>query len=82
MTSRTRRETMHFPAPFTVPGFARTIPAGAYEVETEDELLEQLSFRAWHRLSTTIRIPTGAASYQLIQANPADLEAAGGRVSE
>ena len=81
MTTRTTRDMMVFPAPFSLPGFPGTIPAGTYEVETEEELLGQLSFRAYHRLSTTIRIPIGSTSYQMVRVNPADLEAAGGEIS-
>lgn len=81
MSSRTKREMMSFAAPFTVPGLEGAIPAGTYEVETEEELLEELSFPAYRRVSTTIRLPVpggGASSYQVVRVDPADLEAAGG----
>lgn len=76
MTTRTKRETLSFTVPFKLPGVEGTVPAGEYEVETEEELLEQLSFRAYHRLSTRIRIPLSDASYQSFSVDPADLEAA------
>ena len=82
MTTRTRYETVTFPTAFTLPGVDGTIPPGSYEVATEEELLEQLSFPAYHRLSTTMRIPMtggGSASYQVVRVDPADLEAAQGK---
>jgi hypothetical protein len=72
-------ETVTFTTPFSLPGVEGIIPPGTYEVATEEELLEQLSFRAYHRLGTSIRIPVpggGPASYQVISIEPRDLEAA------
>ena len=82
MTTRTRRETVTFAAPFSLPGVEGKIAPGAYEVETEEEILEELSFRAYRRLATTIRIPIpggGLHSYQVIRVDPADLQAALGK---
>jgi hypothetical protein len=84
VTDRTKREMMSFAEAFTLPGLEGSIPAGSYEVETEEELLEQLSFPVYRRVSTTIRLPMqggGASSYQIVRVDPADLSAAGGKRS-
>ena len=47
MTTRSRRETVHFKHPFRIKGIDRSLPPGAYEVVTDDEMIEGLSFRAF-----------------------------------
>ena len=73
---RTRRESVTFPSPFALPGLDGLQPAGTYVVETDEELLEQLSFTAYHRISTSIVVPLGGGSYQMIKVAPDVLEAA------
>jgi len=54
-------------------------PPGTYTIETDEELLEQLSFAVYHRVSTSIILPLkrgGSGSYELIKIDPAELEAA------
>jgi hypothetical protein len=54
-------------------------PPGTYTIETDEELLDQLSFTAYHRVSTSIVLPlrrSGSGSYQMIKIDPAELEAA------
>jgi hypothetical protein len=67
---------MTFSSPFTLPGLEGLQPAGTYVVETDEELLEQLSFTAYHRISTSIVVPLGGESYQMIKVAPEILEAA------
>ena len=55
MTTRTTSRTIAFRRPFLLRGFDSERPAGAYVVDTEEELLESLSFPAWTRVATTIR---------------------------
>lgn len=76
MTIRTRRESVTFASPFALPGLEGLQPAGTYVVETDEELLEQLSFTAYHRVSTSIVMPLGGGSYQMIKVAPELLEAA------
>ena len=79
MTLRTRRETVTFAQPFTVPGADGTQPAGAYTVETDEEAIEGLSFLAWRRIATVIVLPVphgGAGSFQAVTVDPHLLEAA------
>jgi hypothetical protein len=44
MTTRSRRETVHFKHPFQIKGVDRLLPPGAYEVSTDEEMIEGLSF--------------------------------------
>jgi hypothetical protein len=46
MTIRSRRETVTFKHPFRIRGIDRLLPAGAYEVVTDEETIEGLSFEA------------------------------------
>ena len=71
MPNRTRREDVVFKRPFLLKGWVEPHPAGTYDVETEEELIEGLSFPAYRRLSTTItRRPTKPGA--LVQAIPID----------
>lgn len=56
MTSRTTTSTVTFVYPFVLPGYSNELPAGTYEVIAEDELLANLSFTAYRRIATHIRI--------------------------
>ena len=62
MPLRTSRRNVTFRRPFALRGLEGMQPAGTYEVETDEELLEQLSFPVWHRTATTIRLPLGGSS--------------------
>lgn len=57
MTIRSRRETVTFKHPFRIRGIERLLPAGAYEVITDEEMIEGLSFSAYRRLATMIVVP-------------------------
>ena len=61
MTIRSRRETVVFRHPFHLRGTERTFPAGSYEVITDEEMIEGLSFPAWHRVATMITVPAEGA---------------------
>jgi hypothetical protein len=69
--NRTRREDIVFKRPFALKGWAEPQPAGAYAVDTEEELIEGLSFPAYRGVSTTItRQATRAGA--LVEAIPVD----------
>ena len=72
MLSRTRREDMVVRHPFSLKGWAEPQPAGTYAVETEEELIEGLSFPAYRRVSTTITRRATRAAGALVQAIPVD----------
>jgi hypothetical protein len=57
MTVRSRRETITFRHPFRIKGIARELPAGAYDIVSDEELIEGLSFPCYRRVSTVIMVP-------------------------
>jgi len=54
---RSRRETVTFRHPFQIRGVDRLLPPGAYEVVTDEEMIEGLSFPAFRRVATMIMVP-------------------------
>jgi hypothetical protein len=76
MTTRTRRETVHFKHPFRLDGVDRSLPPGAYEVVTDEEMIEGLSFPSFRRLATMIMVPGAAphvSTVEMITISPLDL---------
>ncbi len=75
MPNRTRREDMVFKHPFSLKGWSEPLPAGTYAVETEEELIEGLSFPAYRRVSTTItrQAARPGALVQAIAVDPREL---------
>ena len=76
---RTTRETVTFERPFYLGAVDELQPAGTYEVDVDEELIEGLSFLAYRRVATTIYLPLGPGSIGSVQAiavDPGDLEAA------
>jgi hypothetical protein len=57
MTIRSRRETITFRRPFRIRGIDRLLPPGAYEVITDEEMIEGLSFASFRRVATMIMVP-------------------------
>ncbi len=79
MPERTTVRTVTFRHPFSLSDLDGQQPAGTYGVETVDTTLDNLSFIAYRRVSTTIIIPPiGVASRQrqMIVIDPLELEAA------
>src|SRR5204863_5201900 len=63
MTVRSRSETIVFKHPFRLKAVGRELPAGTYEVLTDDEMIEGLSFPCYRRVATMIMVP-GAPPYR------------------
>lgn len=57
MTLRSRREVVTFKHAFQIRGIDRLLPAGDYEVITDEEMIEGLSFAAFRRVATLIIVP-------------------------
>jgi hypothetical protein len=79
VTLRTSRRTVAFTRPFSLRGVDGVQPAGTYAVETDEELLESLSFPVYRRVATTIFLPSrpgGMVSGQLVTIDPLELAAA------
>jgi len=77
MTIRTSSKTVTFRRRFWLKGVDRSLPPADYRVVTDEELIEGLSFPAYHRVSTAIFVPapTGSA-VEMVTIDPLDLEAA------
>lgn len=78
MESRLTTRVVEFRRPFRLSARTGPLPAGRYQVDTEEEMLTGLSFPAWRRTSMTI-MRHGLASGRLVQSlaiTPAELAAA------
>ena len=76
MTTRSRRETVHFRHPFRIRGVDRLLSAGAYEVVSDEEMIEGLSFPCFRRVATMIMVPGEAprsSSVEMISISSVDL---------
>jgi hypothetical protein len=76
MTTRSRRETLSFKHPFRIKGIDRLLSAGDYEVITDEEMIEGLSFPSFRRVATMIMVPGApprSSSMEMISINSIDL---------
>lgn len=76
MTTRTRGETVTFLHPFKLSGADDMLPAGRYLVETDEALLQNLSFPAYRRLSSVIHLAGRPGRSELTRVVPLDSEPA------
>lgn len=78
MTSRTTASTVTFAYPFTIAGCSDERPAGNYEITTEENLLQNLSFAAYRRTVTHLRIEglKGTGHTEMRPIDPSNLELA------
>ena len=77
MITRTHRTTSSFTRPFRLRGVDHLLPSGTYEVVTEEELIEGLSFPVYRRVSTIMLVPGRLAStLEMVTVDPIDLAAA------
>lgn len=79
MPTRTHRESVTFHAPFSLAGIDRLLPAGSYEVVTDEELIEGLSFPVYCRVATMMLVPAQSSqlsSLEMLTVDPRDLAAA------
>jgi hypothetical protein len=78
MTTRTTRKTVTFRHPFILEGVDQTLPAGEYQVVTDEELIEELSFPVYRRTSTMMFVPAQSHgnSIEMVTIDPRDLQAA------
>lgn len=76
MTIRSRREVVTFKHPFQIRGVDRLLPAGAYEVVTDEEMIEGLSFASFRRVATMIIVPAAdsrGSTMEMISIGSVDL---------
>jgi hypothetical protein len=74
MLSRTTTRTVTFLMPFSIVAANQELPAGAYLVETDEELIQGLSFPAYRRVGTFLRIPQLRGSSDRLHSVPVDPE--------
>src|SRR6202044_407067 len=76
MTMRSRRETITFQHPFRIRGIDRLLPSGAYEIITDEEMIEGLSFASYRRVATMIMVPAApprGSTMEMISIGSVDL---------
>ncbi len=79
MTTRTSKKTVTFRRPFFLSGFDEVLPAGAYCVEADEELLEGISYSAYRRILTVIHLhadPGRPGVERFLTIDPNELDAA------
>lgn len=79
MPVRSTETTVTFKRPFTLPELDRPQPAGTYRLVTDEEEISGLSFLAFRRIATMLRLPsltTSGKPEQMISIDVADLAAA------
>jgi hypothetical protein len=81
MTTRTKRDKVIFHHAFRLKTTDRLLPAGEYDVVTDEELIEGVSFPAYRRIGSWILAPnrSGTLSTEMVAIDPADLAAAQAR---
>ena len=74
MTTRTAYRTVTFHQPFTLGGIDGLLAPGAYDIGTDEESIETLSFLAWRRVATTIQVQRNGA-IETHRIDPVELDA-------
>ena len=78
MMTRTNRKIVVFSKPFLLNGVDRILPPGDYQVVTDEELIEALSFPVYRRIATMIMVPgqSHASTVEMVTIDPSDLQEA------
>jgi hypothetical protein len=79
MPTRSTETTVLFRRPFVLPELDKPQPAGTYGVVTDEDEIQGLSFLAFQRVGTLLRLPalaTSAGLEQMVPIDPAGLSAA------
>jgi hypothetical protein len=78
MGVRTRRHKVTFNNPFMLEAASRKLPAGTYEVVTDEELIEGLSCPPYRRVATMMIAPgpTSSSTTEMLTVDPSDLTVA------
>jgi hypothetical protein len=76
--TRSNSKTVVFNHPFELKGVDRVLPPGNYRVVTDEELIQELSFPVYRRISTMIFVPgqTYNTSIEMVAIDPRHLQAA------
>ena len=76
MTVRTTKTAVTFANSFVLGDFDEVLPPGTYDVETDEELLQDLSFHAYRRVLTLIHLSGPRGLSRVLTVDPNDLDAA------
>jgi hypothetical protein len=79
MPVRTSHKTVTFTRPFRLSAIDELQAAGTYTVQTDEQLLPDVSFVAWRRIATLIFLPSrpgGAFVERMVTIDPLELETA------
>ncbi|MBL9033402.1 MAG: hypothetical protein JNN33_01490 [Rhodospirillaceae bacterium] len=79
MTTRTTQRIVTFTRPFRLGESCEQYPAGRYTIETDEELLEDVSFPAYLRRATMMQLiadPRRPGITEVVTIDPQQLEAA------
>ena len=79
MANRIRVKAVTFERPFELKNFDGELPAGEYQVETEEEPLKGVAFAGFRRIRTLLHLPSVSKSAKFgptFPTNPNDLDAA------
>ncbi len=76
--TRSHSKTVVFSYPFELKGVDRVLPPGNYRVVTGEEIIPELSFPVYRRISTMIFVPVEAynASIEMVTIDPRHLQEA------
>jgi hypothetical protein len=75
---RSRRETVVFKYPFRIAGIERLLPAGSYEVITDEELIEGSPMPSYRNIATRMMVsaPPRSSDVEMVAISSTDLSAA------
>jgi hypothetical protein len=79
VTQRSHSKSVVFSHSFELKGIDRILPPGEYRIVTDEELIEELSFPVYRRLTTMIFLPAEthrASSVEMVAIDPQELQAA------
>lgn len=78
MNLRTRRHKVTFARPFSLKAAGRSLPPGTYDVVTDEELIEGLSFPVYRRVATMMMVPAANSSsaMEVLTVDPGELTSA------
>jgi hypothetical protein len=77
MSTRSHSKSVVFSHSFELKGIDRILPPGEYRIVTDEEMIEELSFPIYRRVSTMIFVPAkSASSVEMVAIDPQELQAA------
>ena len=79
MNVRTVKSSVSFEAPFVLDGVDRLFPGGTYKIESDEEMIQGISFTAYRRTATLIHLhanPSQPGLTETLRVEPAVFDAA------